>query len=487
MARTIVQRFLAIFSSNVIGLLATFLITPIIVRVFGSRLYGDYAFMLSVLGVLMLFVDAGVFDGLRKYLIESDRSPEWKDLVFAFYSRVAAALIAAVTVTIIILNTTGIIGRYLGEEFVLYFYVLAVLILAEQSFSIVRGTLMGFSRERASESLYIVSYIIFAVVGLGLVFSGFGVAGILAGRAISRIIVTIAGLVIISRIVDYSYLTSVTPDEFPSTRLLTFNINSLILFGLYVSMLHADIILIQFIEGSRSTGYYKAALTLAEFLWFVPRIVQIALLHSMSDLWSQGRDDEITAISARSTRYTLLFTILLTVGLGALADPTISTYYGNEFEPAVTPLLLLLPGALGFAAARPIFAIGQGKGELRYLIYATGTAALLNIVLNLLLIPSFGIQGAAVATSTGYMSMFVLHSLSAKKIGFDPLADLRLPRIAATACIAAIPIFLLAAVIRSDLLSLMIVPPVGLGAYAITAVYSGAVSVDEVLEIRNQL
>ena len=70
------------------------------------------------------------------------------------------------------------------------------------------------------------------------------------------------------------------------------------------------------------------------------------------------------------------------------------------------------------------------------------------------------------------MSIFVLHSLSAKKIGFDPLADLRLPRIGVTACIAAIPIFLLAAVIRSDLLSLMIVPPVGLGTYAIAAVYS---------------
>jgi hypothetical protein len=85
------------------------------------------------------------------------------------------------------------------------------------------------------------------------------------------------------------------------------------------------------------------------------------------------------------------------------------------------------------------------------------------------------------------MSMFILHSVSARTIGFDPLADLRLPRIAATACIAAIPILLLAASIRSELLSLVVVPPVGLAVYAIAAIYSGAVSVDEILEVRNQL
>ncbi|GAB7119119.1 hypothetical protein JCM9743_15820 [Natrinema sp. JCM 9743] len=64
-------------------------------------------------------------------------------------------------------------------------------------------------------------------------------------------------------------------------------------------------------------------------------------------------------------------------------DVAVPIYFGAEAEPAITPLLLLLPGALGFALARPILAISQGEGTLRYPVAATGGAALLNLGLNL--------------------------------------------------------------------------------------------------------
>jgi len=51
----------------------------------------------------------------------------------------------------------------------------------------------------------------------------------------------------------------------------------------------------------------------------------------------------------------------MAVGLAALADIAVPIYFGAEAEPAITPLLLLLPGALGFAIARPILAVSQGK------------------------------------------------------------------------------------------------------------------------------
>jgi len=172
--------------------------------------------------------------------------------------------------------------------------------------------------------------------------------------------------------------------------------------------------------------------------------------------------------------------LLLVIGLAALARPFVTTYYGPEFEGAVEPLLILLPGALGFAVARPLFAIGQGNGDLRPLNYATGGAALVNLVGNLLLIPQFGIRGAAVATTTSYLSMLVFHFWSARSIGFDPASDLRLGRIALTGVVSAIPIFLLAKVITMDYLELAVVPPVGFVVYASISLLSGVVDRDEV-------
>jgi O-antigen/teichoic acid export membrane protein len=174
-------------------------------------------------------------------------------------------------------------------------------------------------------------------------------------------------------------------------------------------------------------------------------------------------------------------------GLAALAHDFIPIYYGSEFDAAVLPLLLLLPGVLGFALARPIFAIGQGKGQLQILIAATGTASLINVFLNALLIPSYGMMGAAVATSVGYGSMLVLHVLAALRIGFNPIDDLRLKRVTTVAVIAAAVIFGLSSIIGSSMVSLVIVPPIGFIVYSALSLKFSVISSEEARQVVQHL
>jgi len=477
---TILSRFFKIFSSRVVSLLALLLATPVIVRVLGPSGYGDYAFLLSALGVMMLLVDVGIFDGIRKFMTEADRPERWKSQVFAFYLRFAAALIATLVIGIVLAVRFGLIARYFQSTYEQYFLVLAALVVARQFAAVTRSALMGMDLEKISESLQIANKLIFVGLGLGLLIQGYGIIGLLAGRIAGHLLMVAVGGVALARELDMSVLFERLPESFPRRELIGFNVGSFVLFGLYVSILHLDVLLIQWFQGSAQTGVYRAALTLAEFLWFVPRILQMTLLHSTSKLWSESDHERITDIASKTTRYTLLFTLLLVIGLAALARPFVTTYYGPEFEGAVEPLLILLPGALGFAVARPLFAIGQGNGDLRPLNYATGGAALVNLVGNLLLIPQFGIRGAAVATTTSYLSMLVFHFWSARSIGFDPASDLRLGRIALTGVVSAIPIFLLAKVITMDYLALAVVPPVGFVVYAGISLLSGVVDRDEV-------
>lgn len=142
-------------------------------------------------------------------------------------------------------------------------------------------------------------------------------------------------------------------------------------------------------------------------------------------------------------------------------------------------MLLLFHDVLGFALARPIFAIGQGKGALSPLILATGVAAVINLILNMLLIPEYAMVGAAVATSIGYGSMLLLHIIAARRIGYNPVSDLRLVRVSVTAVIAGGIIFGLSTMLGPTILSLIIVPPVGLLVYTIFALRTRAVDVEE--------
>lgn len=487
MGRNILRGFLSVLGGRVGRMAMSILVTPILVRVLGSRGYGDYALVMSAVTLLMILVNAGIFDGIRKYVAEERPMADWEGYVFGFYARLAGLLVSVAVVALVALTRFGVVGAAFGERFRTYFYVLALLIVGNQFYELVRGTLMGLGREHYSEPLVVANKLVFSVVGIGLAYAGYGVTGALLGHVVATAAVTGVGLAVLARRLPLSFLARPTPAAFPRRELVSFNALSVVLIFLTMSLYHVDVLLLQPLAGSEQTGQYKAALVVAEFLWFAPMAIQLVLLQATAELWADGNAERITAIAARATRYALLLAVLMALGLAALVDPFVPLYFGPEFAPAIGPLLVLLPGTVGFAVARPIYAIGQGKGDLGILIAATGVAALLNLALNLLLIPRFGMYGAAAATSIGYGSMAGLHVLSARRIGFDPVADLRLGRIAVSAAGAAPVIFGLSFAIPWPLVSLVVVPPVGLAAYAGAALWSGAIEAEEARRLLDRL
>lgn len=482
MSQNVVQRFSAVFGSKVGVLALTVITTPVLVRLLGSSGYGDYSFLLSTLQWVLVFVYAGAFKGTRKYIAE-DRSDDWRDHVFAFYFRLVAVLAAVVVTAVVLFSRSPRLASILGPEFARYFAVLALIIPVRAFFRISRSTLMGLGLESYSEPLQIVDRILFAamVVTLGVV--GGGVAAVLTSRVVSTGIAALLAFALVSRRIDCSKLASRSTGPVPGKRLAIYGGSTMVLSFLLLSLYHVDIILLRLLVGSSATGYYRAALVIAEFLWFVPIAIQVTLLHATSRLWVDERYDRLTEISTRAVRYTLLCTALLALGVAGLAEPFLTLYFGPGFDAAVVPMLLLLPGAVGFAIARPVFAISQGQENLRLLIGVTGVAALLNVVLNLAFVPRFGPSGAAIATSIGYGSMFGLHVWNARRLGFDPLSDIRIGPIAGTVLAAAVPIVGLPRLLESDLLSLTVVPPIGAVTFAVLALATGAIHPGEIRRV----
>ncbi|MFH5845836.1 polysaccharide biosynthesis C-terminal domain-containing protein, partial [Haladaptatus sp. CMAA 1909] len=422
----------------------------------------------------------------------------WEEYVVGFYFRLALLLAIIGAIVLALATWSGVVGTIFGQEYELYFYLLIVMTIASQFQAYTRRTLMGFGLERYSEPLKVVQRVTFIVVALPLVYYmrhrgmlEIAVLGALAGKIAAATMVAAIGFALIIKRTSLRSFFRPTPEDFPRRRMLAFNSLSIVLILLLMSLYHVDILMLQLMSGSNEqVGYYRAALKLAEFLWFIPMALQTVFVHSMSELWSNGKTKRISELAARTTRYTFLLTGVMGLGLAALANIAVPIYFGSEYMPAVMPLLLLLPGSLGFAVARPILAISQGKGDLKFPIIATGTAAGMNFILNFLLIPQFGMEGAAVSTSIGYGSMFVFHLWSARKVGFNPLSDARLGRVIGTTILSAPPIFVLAHLLNMHPLiagfhvplALILVPPLGLGVFAFFAFATGALGIGEVSE-----
>jgi O-antigen/teichoic acid export membrane protein len=122
----IVRGLSSILGSQAGVLLLGILITPLLVRFLGSAQYGDYAFLLSILSVVMIFTNAGLFDGIRKHLSEDKSNSAWVQNVFAFYLRVAIFLAFVVVATLITFSWFGLTKRLLGEslDYIFIFLVL---------------------------------------------------------------------------------------------------------------------------------------------------------------------------------------------------------------------------------------------------------------------------------------------------------------------------------------------------------------------------
>ncbi|WP_080504297.1 oligosaccharide flippase family protein [Haloarcula amylolytica] len=477
--------FISILTGKFSSLLLGLLITPLLVRMLGQGHYGDYAFVLSFISITTIITNAGIFDGTRKYIAETHDRPDWEANVFGFYLKLASGIGIIVSVGLALLAASGVVSRLLGPEFEFYLYISILLLLARQLRSVVRGGLMGLSLEHISESLNVLNKLVFGVAAIALVHFNYGVNGVLIGHITGTMMLVLMGLISLSKRIDLIKSIFTLQRNIPRKDLMSFNFMSFILILFLYSLYHVDVMLVETLAPEDQTGYYRAALVIAEFLWFAPMSLQKLLLHSVADLWNNDQRKRISELSSKLTRYNVLLTALLMMGLAALARDFIPLYYGAEFAPTVTPLLILLPGTFGFSITRPIMGIGQAKGDFRLLIAATGLAAGLNIVLNIILIPRYGMNGAAIATSISYSSMLFLHLSVCKKIGFDPISDLRLAKTTTTIAVSA-PVIFGTAWLLPNPYSLIVVPPIGFILYSIVALNIGSISASEIFEITDR-
>ncbi|MFD1514118.1 polysaccharide biosynthesis C-terminal domain-containing protein [Halomarina rubra] len=482
------RNFVLIFSSKFVGLLMSIIATPVIVRILGPRQYGQYAVVLSMVVVTMIVTNMGMFDGIRKHIGEKANSAGEVSKIFGLYTRVSIFLMLIVASLLLVGTYFGIVRRIFGQEFELYFYISSIMICGRQLFRLARGALIGLDLTQYSESIQVFRQVIFPILAIALTIYFEGVVGVLVADILAYGLSSLLGLFIVARTIP-SLRTISTPASTNLSRrkIIKFNTSTVVLVSLVVSLYHADILLLQFFNYNKSIGYYKSALVIAEFLWFVPVAIQTSILHSISKLWDENKTKKITEIASRITRHVVTFSLLMVIGIAVLAEPLITVYFGQEFSASILPLLILLPGAFGYAVIRPIYTIGQSTGNISQLVVLTAIAAIVNAVLNVLLIPKYGIVGAALATSIGYGSMLILHIYGAIWIGFNPVEQIYPGRILMTAVCSATPIYMLSLILPGIIFKLLIVPPVGFLIYSGVAVFFGLLTDEELKAVKRKI
>ena len=160
-----------------------------------------------------------------------------------------------------------------------------------------------------------------------------------------------------------------------------------------------ELFVLEWYEGLAEVGIYSIAMQAAEALWLIPAAIATAITGPTV------HDDERDAshLVARSALKGLLYTAGAAAVVALAAPFLIPLLFGDAFETAWRPLALLLPGVVLYAPVTVLvvyLSVRHGRPNLSLAVAVTAMA--LTIAAAFVLIPRFGGEGAALASTVGY-------------------------------------------------------------------------------------
>ncbi len=162
-----------------------------------------------------------------------------------------------------------------------------------------------------------------------------------------------------------------------------------------------DVFFVNFFAGATAVGFYALAVTLGQQIWLISASAATVLLPRVA-AWQETKTVNPGKI-AQAARLTLWCSMLSALLLAVFAKPLLHALFGKAFLPSLPALLWLLPGIVAFSVVNVIASYFAGLGKPRVNLSIALAGLLVTIVLDLVLIPRYGISGAAIASTASYV------------------------------------------------------------------------------------
>ena len=181
--------------------------------------------------------------------------------------------------------------------------------------------------------------------------------------------------------------------------------------GSIAGFLHyrVDMFLVNTFLYPAAVGFYAAAVGLVEKVWFGSWAAATMLFPRVVRETDERRRKAFTPLVTRTVLWVTTVQVLVLV---LLARPIVSFLYSEAFLPSVPALQVLALAAVAVSGSRVLANDISGRGRPILNTYIAVTGLIVNIVLNVVLVPKYGITGAAWASALSYSTSFLIRLLA---------------------------------------------------------------------------
>jgi O-antigen/teichoic acid export membrane protein len=413
--------------------LANFLFNVFVVRRLGDDRMGQYATALAFVGVLQIIAELGI----TQYVMREIARDHGKVKTYFWNLVVLRVLLALFSLALI--PVLGYLYGYRGDVLLGIAIYTSSFLLAAISMPLIM-VLTAHEKLGQVTLINVGSQIIFMIIGTVILLSGLSFVWLIANNLVGLTFNGLLSYVFIRRLKIEGFRFNLnTRLWLPMIRAgLPFGIN-----GLMMSIAYSidTVILSRFVPDAE-VGWYGVAYSLVFALLSFMGGFKQALVPSLSRVYAQ---DESVVKRWYQAMVRMIVTISLPIAVGGflLASQIINFLYTAEFAPSALALKILIWDVplLMFANYAGDMTTISNKERAAARIYTINTTA--NVVLNLLLIPRFGMLGAAVVTVlTDLISALQFYLLLRNQMSLPPVRAMILKAGAAAALMGGVVLLL---------------------------------------------
>jgi polysaccharide transporter, PST family len=191
---------------------------------------------------------------------------------------------------------------------------------------------------------------------------------------------------------------------------------SLILSGLAIIIyMKVDQIMLGEMVGNQAVGLYSSSARISEIWYFIPTAITSSLAPAIYSAKKEGNDFLYYRRIRQLLRLLSCISIVIAVPISLLSETIVTLLFGNEYAGAA-PILSIHIWAALFAFSGVGASLWFVAEELTYIAFRrTLIGAIVNVLLNILLIPTYSGVGAAVATLISYATGGILANAATPK------------------------------------------------------------------------
>ncbi|MVP00492.1 flippase [Paenibacillus lutrae] len=385
------------FAVNIGGIGLALLMQVLLARQLGAVSYGYYSFVTTVVTFLVFPAKLG-FDTAIVRFVSSYRAHErWSEVKGLLQRANQITMALSLAITAVSMVVVLLISDSMNRE-LLFTYMAGLLGIPVMALALLRQSSLQALKQMLHAQLP--EKIIRPVLFLGLLLGYNRIAGSPAGAGEAMLIFLAA--IAVSYAIGALVLKRKMPPQvqaagtaYNTREWMNVSMSLMFVSGMYLVLGQLNILMLGWMDGTTEAGIYSAAVRIATLVSFGLTAINMTAAPFISECYARKDDRQLQQVLSISNLAGFLFAGVIYAAFLLLNDPILGLF-GEEFKQGSLALLILSTSQLVSAFSGQTGTLMTMTGQQQTLGKILLISAILNVVLNLVMIPAYGMVGAAV-------------------------------------------------------------------------------------------